>query len=130
MVGMPIEHVPKNGIRSLAYLQSSYRFRFPNSAKARYSTCMLLTGILLKMRGYRLVQTIVGQLTHAHSMYTSWLVLLGAGQSEYACSTGNAKKDRCLLRVKIPLRPFKILLFPHFCRCSIPPKINLLLLDN
>lgn len=52
--------------------------------EAHYSTCMLLAGILLKMGGYGLIRINLGLLTHAHSIYSSLLVLLGAAQIVYA----------------------------------------------
>nr|AWL21479.1 NADH-plastoquinone oxidoreductase subunit 4 [Pilularia americana] len=52
--------------------------------EAHYSTCMLLAGVLLKMGGYGLIRINLELLTHAHSIFGSWLVVFGAIQIVYA----------------------------------------------
>ncbi|KAI4297919.1 hypothetical protein L6164_037774 [Bauhinia variegata] len=55
--------------------------------EAHYSTCMLLAGILLKMGAYGLVRINMELLPHAHSIFSPWLMILGAIQIIYAAST-------------------------------------------
>nr|YP_005352998.1 NADH-plastoquinone oxidoreductase subunit 4 [Mankyua chejuensis]ADZ48030.1 NADH-plastoquinone oxidoreductase subunit 4 [Mankyua chejuensis]AJJ48661.1 NADH dehydrogenase subunit 4 [Mankyua chejuensis] len=52
--------------------------------EAHYSTCMLLAGILLKMGGYGLIRINMELLPHAHSIFSPWLVVIGAIQIIYA----------------------------------------------
>nr|YP_007374846.1 NAD(P)H-quinone oxidoreductase chain 4 [Ophioglossum californicum]AGC26759.1 NAD(P)H-quinone oxidoreductase chain 4 [Ophioglossum californicum]QXF60132.1 NADH dehydrogenase subunit 4 [Ophioglossum vulgatum] len=52
--------------------------------EAHYSTCMLLAGILLKMGGYGLIRINMELLPHAHSIFSPWLVTIGAIQILYA----------------------------------------------
>lgn len=52
--------------------------------EAHYSTCMLLAGILLKMGGYGFIRINMEMLSHAHSVFAPWLVILGAIQIIYA----------------------------------------------
>nr|YP_010847178.1 NADH-plastoquinone oxidoreductase subunit 4 [Fockea multiflora]WEV91478.1 NADH-plastoquinone oxidoreductase subunit 4 [Fockea multiflora] len=64
--------------------------------EAHYSTCMLLAGILLKMGVYGLARINIELLSHAHYLFSPWLVIVGAIQIIYAASTslgqGNLKK--------------------------------------
>nr|YP_010878418.1 NADH dehydrogenase subunit D [Aristolochia littoralis]WHE25425.1 NADH dehydrogenase subunit D [Aristolochia littoralis] len=64
--------------------------------EAHYSTCMLLAGILLKMGAYGLIRINMELLPHAHSIFSPWLMIVGAIQIIYAASTspgqGNLKK--------------------------------------
>lgn len=52
--------------------------------EAHYSTCMLLAGILLKMGGYGLIRINMELLSHAHSIFAPYLVVVGASQIVYA----------------------------------------------
>nr|YP_009531800.1 subunit 4 of NADH-plastoquinone oxidoreductase [Leiosporoceros dussii]AXZ70888.1 subunit 4 of NADH-plastoquinone oxidoreductase [Leiosporoceros dussii] len=52
--------------------------------EAHYSTCMLLAGILLKMGGYGLIRINLELLSHAHSIFAPWLVVIGAIQIVYS----------------------------------------------
>nr|YP_010426292.1 NADH dehydrogenase subunit 4 [Thottea sumatrana]USL48287.1 NADH dehydrogenase subunit 4 [Thottea sumatrana] len=67
-----------------------------NHGEAHYSTCMLLAGILLKMGAYGLIRINMELLPHAHSIFSPWLMIVGAIQIIYAASTssgqGNLKK--------------------------------------
>lgn len=51
--------------------------------EAHYSTCMLLAGILLKMGAYGLVRINLELLPHAHSIFSPWLMIVGAIQIIY-----------------------------------------------
>nr|YP_009562264.1 NADH-plastoquinone oxidoreductase subunit 4 [Trichomanes trollii]QAV57621.1 NADH-plastoquinone oxidoreductase subunit 4 [Trichomanes trollii] len=51
--------------------------------EAHYSTSMLLAGVLLKMGGYGLIRINMELLPNAHSLFASWLMLLGAIQIVY-----------------------------------------------
>nr|QVV41436.1 NADH-plastoquinone oxidoreductase subunit 4 [Bridelia tomentosa] len=55
--------------------------------EAHYSTCMLLAGILLKMGAYGLVRINMELFPHAHSIFSPWLIIVGAIQIIYAAST-------------------------------------------
>ncbi|XP_061942850.1 uncharacterized protein LOC133667605 [Apis cerana] len=55
--------------------------------EAHYSTCMLLAGILLKMGAYGLVRINMELFPHAHSLFSPWLIIVGAMQIIYAAST-------------------------------------------
>nr|YP_009559528.1 NADH-plastoquinone oxidoreductase subunit 4 [Elaeagnus angustifolia]AZU95054.1 NADH-plastoquinone oxidoreductase subunit 4 [Elaeagnus angustifolia] len=55
--------------------------------EAHYSTCMLLAGILLKMGAYGLIRINMELLPHAHSIFSPWLIIVGAIQIIYAAST-------------------------------------------
>nr|QGU84464.1 NADH-plastoquinone oxidoreductase subunit 4 [Casearia decandra] len=61
--------------------------------EAHYSTCMLLAGILLKMGAYGLVRINMELLSHAHSLFSSWLIIVGAIQIIYAASTSSGQKN-------------------------------------
>eukprot|EP00897_Mesotaenium_endlicherianum_P001214 jgi/Mesen1/111/ME1122523C07622 len=61
--------------------------------EAHYSTCMLLAGILLKMGGYGLIRLNMELLSHAHSLFAPWLVILGAAQIVYAALTSLAQRN-------------------------------------
>jgi len=52
--------------------------------EAHYSTCMLLAGILLKMGAYGLVRINMELLSHAHSIFSPWLIIIGTMQIIYA----------------------------------------------
>nr|APU88561.3 NADH dehydrogenase subunit 4 [Tylosema esculentum] len=61
--------------------------------EAHYSTCMLLAGILLKMGAYGLVRINMELLPHAHSIFSPWLMILGAIQIIYAASTSLGQRN-------------------------------------
>jgi NAD(P)H-quinone oxidoreductase subunit 4 len=48
---------------------------------------MLLAKILLKMEAYGLIRVNMQLLPHAHYLFPSWLVIIGAVQIIYAAST-------------------------------------------
>nr|YP_009455363.1 NADH-plastoquinone oxidoreductase subunit 4 [Erythropalum scandens]AUG62897.1 NADH-plastoquinone oxidoreductase subunit 4 [Erythropalum scandens] len=61
--------------------------------EAHYSTCMLLAGILLKMGAYGLVRVNMELLSHAHSRFSPWLVIVGTIQIIYAASTSPGQRN-------------------------------------
>nr|YP_009872745.1 NADH-plastoquinone oxidoreductase subunit 4 [Ctenolophon englerianus]QKT26985.1 NADH-plastoquinone oxidoreductase subunit 4 [Ctenolophon englerianus] len=61
--------------------------------EAHYSTCMLLAGILLKMGAYGLVRINMELLAHAHSIFSPWLIIVGALQIIYAASTSPGQQN-------------------------------------
>nr|YP_010017307.1 NADH-plastoquinone oxidoreductase subunit 4 [Lagerstroemia balansae]QOJ46201.1 NADH-plastoquinone oxidoreductase subunit 4 [Lagerstroemia balansae] len=61
--------------------------------EAHYSTCMLLAGILLKMGAYGLVRINMEFLPHAHSLFSPWLITIGAIQIIYAASTSPGQRN-------------------------------------
>nr|AWH06114.1 NADH dehydrogenase subunit 4 [Asclepias feayi] len=61
--------------------------------EAHYSTCMLLAGILLKMGAYGLARINIELLSHAHYLFSPWLVLVGAIQIIYAASTSLGQRN-------------------------------------
>nr|UDP58551.1 NADH-plastoquinone oxidoreductase subunit 4 [Kielmeyera coriacea] len=61
--------------------------------EAHYSTCMLLAGILLKMGAYGLVRINMELLPRAHSIFSPWLVIVGAMQIIYAASTSSGQRN-------------------------------------
>nr|YP_010179168.1 NADH-plastoquinone oxidoreductase subunit 4 [Breynia spatulifolia]QUV75398.1 NADH-plastoquinone oxidoreductase subunit 4 [Breynia spatulifolia] len=61
--------------------------------EAHYSTCMLLAGILLKMGAYGLIRINMELLPHAHSLFSSWLIIVGAIQIIYAASTSFGQQN-------------------------------------
>nr|YP_009577673.1 NADH-plastoquinone oxidoreducta sesubunit 4 [Vatica mangachapoi]YP_009947021.1 NADH-plastoquinone oxidoreducta sesubunit 4 [Vatica guangxiensis]YP_010039686.1 NADH-plastoquinone oxidoreducta sesubunit 4 [Vatica odorata]YP_010207228.1 NADH-plastoquinone oxidoreductase subunit 4 [Vatica xishuangbannaensis]ARO74619.1 NADH dehydrogenase subunit 4 [Vatica odorata]QBG64576.1 NADH-plastoquinone oxidoreducta sesubunit 4 [Vatica mangachapoi]QOH91339.1 NADH-plastoquinone oxidoreducta sesubunit 4 [Va len=61
--------------------------------EAHYSTCMLLAGILLKMGAYGLVRINMELLPHAHSLFSSWLLIVGTMQIIYAASTSLGQRN-------------------------------------
>nr|YP_009926709.1 NADH-plastoquinone oxidoreductase subunit 4 [Lophopyxis maingayi]QNK05000.1 NADH-plastoquinone oxidoreductase subunit 4 [Lophopyxis maingayi] len=61
--------------------------------EAHYSTCMLLAGILLKMGAYGLVRINMELLPHAHSIFSPWLIIIGAMQIIYAASTSLGQRN-------------------------------------
>nr|YP_009924507.1 NADH-plastoquinone oxidoreductase subunit 4 [Styrax faberi]QNH68263.1 NADH-plastoquinone oxidoreductase subunit 4 [Styrax faberi]QUT09374.1 NADH-plastoquinone oxidoreductase subunit 4 [Styrax faberi] len=61
--------------------------------EAHYSTCMLLAGILLKMGAYGLVRINMELLTHAHSIFSPWLMIIGTMQIIYAASTSPGQRN-------------------------------------
>nr|QAY81193.1 NADH-plastoquinone oxidoreductase subunit 4 [Asteropyrum cavaleriei] len=61
--------------------------------EAHYSTCMLLAGILLKMGAYGLVRINMELLPHAHSIFSPWLIIVGAIQIIYAASTSPGQRN-------------------------------------
>nr|AWD77943.1 NADH-plastoquinone oxidoreductase subunit 4 [Odontosoria chinensis] len=61
--------------------------------EAHYSTCMLLAGVLLKMGGYGLIRINMDILTHAHSIFGPWLVMLGAAQIVYASLVSMSQRN-------------------------------------
>nr|AWH10852.1 NADH dehydrogenase subunit 4 [Pergularia daemia] len=61
--------------------------------EAHYSTCMLLAGILLKMGAYGLARINIELLSHAHSLFSPWLVIVGAIQIIYAASTSLGQRN-------------------------------------
>nr|BBF90979.1 NADH-plastoquinone oxidoreductase subunit 4 [Lepidothamnus intermedius] len=61
--------------------------------EAHYSTCMLLAGVLLKMGGYGLIRINMELLPHAHSLFSPWLVILGALQIFYAALTSMGQRN-------------------------------------
>nr|YP_010995263.1 NADH-plastoquinone oxidoreductase subunit 4 [Trollius buddae]WOZ18636.1 NADH-plastoquinone oxidoreductase subunit 4 [Trollius buddae] len=61
--------------------------------EAHYSTCMLLAGILLKMGAYGLVRINMELLPHAHSIFSPWLMIVGAIQIIYAASTSSGQRN-------------------------------------
>nr|YP_009975508.1 NADH-plastoquinone oxidoreductase subunit 4 [Drypetes longifolia]QNK04849.1 NADH-plastoquinone oxidoreductase subunit 4 [Drypetes longifolia] len=61
--------------------------------EAHYSTCMLLAGILLKMGAYGLVRINMELLPHAHSIFSPWLIIVGAMQILYAASTSLGQRN-------------------------------------
>nr|YP_010230279.1 NADH-plastoquinone oxidoreductase subunit 4 [Neolitsea sericea]QST20290.1 NADH-plastoquinone oxidoreductase subunit 4 [Neolitsea sericea]WAB65381.1 NADH-plastoquinone oxidoreductase subunit 4 [Neolitsea aurata var. chekiangensis] len=61
--------------------------------EAHYSTCMLLAGILLKMGAYGLVRINMELLPHAHSIFSPWLMIVGAIQIIYAASTSFGQRN-------------------------------------
>nr|YP_009250955.1 NADH dehydrogenase subunit 4 [Geranium incanum]AMY95966.1 NADH dehydrogenase subunit 4 [Geranium incanum] len=61
--------------------------------EAHYSTCMLLAGILLKMGAYGLVRINVEFLPHAHSMFSPYLITIGAIQIVYAALTSLGQRN-------------------------------------
>ena len=58
--------------------------------EAHYSTCMLLAGILLKMGAYGLVRINMELLSHAHSIFCPWLMLLGSISWSTQCKKKNS----------------------------------------
>nr|AWI71875.1 NADH dehydrogenase subunit 4 [Beaumontia murtonii] len=61
--------------------------------EAHYSTCMLLAGILLKMGAYGLARINIELLSHAHYLFSPWLVIVGAIQIIYAASTSLGQQN-------------------------------------
>nr|AWI71954.1 NADH dehydrogenase subunit 4 [Trachelospermum asiaticum] len=61
--------------------------------EAHYSTCMLLAGILLKMGAYGLARINIELLSHAHYLFSPWLVTAGAIQIIYAASTSLGQRN-------------------------------------
>nr|AWH07220.1 NADH dehydrogenase subunit 4 [Asclepias lemmonii] len=61
--------------------------------EAHYSTCMLLAGILLKMGSYGLARINIELLSHAHYLFSPWLVIVGAIQIIYAASTSLSQRN-------------------------------------
>ena len=61
--------------------------------EAHYSTCMLLAGILLKMGAYGLVRINTELLSHAHYLFSPWLVIVGTIQIIYAASTSLGQRN-------------------------------------
>nr|YP_010210625.1 NADH-plastoquinone oxidoreductase subunit 4 [Paraboea sinensis]UBD08509.1 NADH-plastoquinone oxidoreductase subunit 4 [Paraboea sinensis] len=61
--------------------------------EAHYSTCMLLAGILLKMGAYGLVRINMELFPHAHSIFSPWLMIVGAMQIIYAASTSTGQRN-------------------------------------
>nr|YP_010484665.1 NADH dehydrogenase subunit D [Anemone nemorosa]QPD79338.1 NADH dehydrogenase subunit 4 [Anemone nemorosa]UVW80189.1 NADH dehydrogenase subunit D [Anemone nemorosa] len=61
--------------------------------EAHYSTCMLLAGILLKMGAYGLVRINMELLPHAHSIFSPWLMIVGAIQIIYAASASPGQRN-------------------------------------
>nr|YP_009485187.1 NdhD [Barclaya kunstleri]YP_010391503.1 NADH dehydrogenase subunit 4 [Barclaya rotundifolia]AUD56374.1 NdhD [Barclaya kunstleri]UPX03411.1 NADH dehydrogenase subunit 4 [Barclaya rotundifolia] len=61
--------------------------------EAHYSTCMLLAGILLKMGAYGLVRINMELLPHAHSIFSPWLMIVGAIQIIYAALTSLGQRN-------------------------------------
>nr|XP_048322425.1 NAD(P)H-quinone oxidoreductase chain 4, chloroplastic [Ziziphus jujuba var. spinosa] len=61
--------------------------------EAHYSTCMLLAGILLKMGAYGLIRINMELLSHAHSIFSPWLVIVGTIQIIYAASTSLGQRN-------------------------------------
>nr|YP_010943595.1 NADH-plastoquinone oxidoreductase subunit 4 [Trachelospermum jasminoides]QGS64869.1 NADH dehydrogenase subunit 4 [Trachelospermum jasminoides]WLV27186.1 NADH-plastoquinone oxidoreductase subunit 4 [Trachelospermum jasminoides] len=61
--------------------------------EAHYSTCMLLAGILLKMGAYGLARINIELLSHAHYLFSPWLVTVGAIQIIYAASTSLGQRN-------------------------------------
>nr|AWH05561.1 NADH dehydrogenase subunit 4 [Asclepias cordifolia] len=61
--------------------------------EAHYSTCMLLAGILLKMGAYGLARINIELLSHAHYLFSPWLVIVGAIQIIYAASTSLGQRN-------------------------------------
>nr|YP_009415122.1 NADH dehydrogenase subunit 4 [Barclaya longifolia]ASB29463.1 NADH dehydrogenase subunit 4 [Barclaya longifolia] len=61
--------------------------------EAHYSTCMLLAGILLKMGAYGLVRINMELLPHAHSIFSPWLMIVGAIQIIYAALTSFGQRN-------------------------------------
>nr|YP_009861339.1 NADH dehydrogenase subunit 4 [Stylochaeton bogneri]QIU83030.1 NADH dehydrogenase subunit 4 [Stylochaeton bogneri] len=61
--------------------------------EAHYSTCMLLAGILLKMGAYGLIRINMEFLSHAHSIFSPWLVMVGTIQIIYAASTSLGQRN-------------------------------------
>nr|YP_009414784.1 NADH dehydrogenase subunit 4 [Platycodon grandiflorus]ARR27782.1 NADH dehydrogenase subunit 4 [Platycodon grandiflorus]UBK12188.1 NADH dehydrogenase subunit 4 [Platycodon grandiflorus]UXO94486.1 NADH-plastoquinone oxidoreductase subunit 4 [Platycodon grandiflorus]WCD61579.1 NADH-plastoquinone oxidoreductase subunit 4 [Platycodon grandiflorus] len=66
----------------------------PNThGEAHYSTCMLLAGILLKMGAYGLIRINMALLSHAHSIFSPWLLIIGTIQIIYAASTSSGQRN-------------------------------------
>nr|ATL59767.1 NADH dehydrogenase subunit 4 [Jackiopsis ornata] len=61
--------------------------------EAHYSTCMLLAGILLKMGAYGLVRINMELLSHAHSLFSPCLLIVGTIQIIYAASTSLGQRN-------------------------------------
>nr|YP_010545505.1 NADH-plastoquinone oxidoreductase subunit 4 [Eremophila spongiocarpa]UYG23847.1 NADH-plastoquinone oxidoreductase subunit 4 [Eremophila spongiocarpa] len=61
--------------------------------EAHYSTCMLLAGILLKMGAYGLVRINMELFPHAHSIFSPWLMIVGAIQIIYAALTSLGQRN-------------------------------------
>lgn len=61
--------------------------------EAHYSTCMLLAGILLKMGAYGLIRINMEFLSHAHSIFSPWLVIVGTIQIVYAALTSLGQRN-------------------------------------
>nr|UTA96928.1 NdhD [Cynanchum rostellatum]UWI54557.1 NADH dehydrogenase subunit D [Cynanchum rostellatum]WHN64030.1 NADH-plastoquinone oxidoreductase subunit 4 [Cynanchum rostellatum] len=61
--------------------------------EAHYSTCMLLAGILLKMGAYGLARINIELLSHAHYLFSPWLVIVGTIQIIYAASTSLGQRN-------------------------------------
>ncbi|KAJ8746957.1 hypothetical protein K2173_007725 (mitochondrion) [Erythroxylum novogranatense] len=61
--------------------------------EAHYSTCMLLAGILLKMGAYGLIRINMELLSHAHSLFSPWLIIVGAMQIIYAALTSPGQRN-------------------------------------
>ncbi|CAN6446877.1 unnamed protein product [Victoria cruziana] len=66
--------------------------------EVHYSTCMLLTGILLKMGAHRLVWINMKLLPHAHSIFSTRLMIVGTIQIIYAALTS---LGQCNLKKRI-----------------------------
>nr|YP_009578794.1 NADH-plastoquinone oxidoreductase subunit 4 [Taxus brevifolia]QBK34139.1 NADH-plastoquinone oxidoreductase subunit 4 [Taxus brevifolia]QBK34303.1 NADH-plastoquinone oxidoreductase subunit 4 [Taxus brevifolia]QBK36352.1 NADH-plastoquinone oxidoreductase subunit 4 [Taxus brevifolia] len=61
--------------------------------EAHYSTCMLLAGVLLKMGGYGLIRINMELLPNAHSLFSPWLIIIGAVQIIYAALTSMGQRN-------------------------------------
>nr|UWT52204.1 NADH dehydrogenase subunit D [Cryptocoryne striolata] len=61
--------------------------------EAHYSTCMLLAGILFKMGTYGLIRVNMEFLSHAHSIFSPWLIIVGTIQIIYAASTSFGQRN-------------------------------------
>ncbi|CAI0404780.1 unnamed protein product [Linum tenue] len=61
--------------------------------EAHYSTCMLLAGILLKMGAYGLIRINMELLPRAHSIFSPYLIIVGAIQIIYAASTSPGQRN-------------------------------------
>jgi len=66
--------------------------------EAHYNTCMLLAKILLKMGGYGIIRINMELLSHTHSIFAPWLLVIGAIQIVYATFTSFSQ---CNLKRKI-----------------------------
>ncbi|KAL2896118.1 NAD(P)H-quinone oxidoreductase chain 4 chloroplastic [Bienertia sinuspersici] len=65
--------------------------------EAHYSTCMLFAEILLKMGAHELIRINMELLSHANSLFSPWLMIIGTIQIIYAALTSLGNRELVMI---------------------------------